>query len=202
MDQHGTFLEPGPKTEGSEKLFADSLAGDGYVANYLRLWARRPEVFDGYVSTRGRLVEGSTLTDRDLAVLVTATASQRGDSYCSLAWGTRLSRLSDAETAADVIGGGSPSALSEREVALASWARQVVRDPNATTPSDIDALRSAGLDDQAIFDATVFIALRLAFSTVNDALGAAPDKELVDKVPAPVRDVVRYGRAPMTAPSG
>ncbi len=64
------------------------------------------------------------------------------------------------------------------------------------------ALRAAGLDDQAIFDATVFVALRLAFSTVNDALGAAPDKELVDKVPGPVRDAVRYGRTPMTDPSG
>ena len=202
MDEQGTFLGPGPQSEGSEKLFADSLAGDGYVANYLRLWARRPDVFDGYVSTRGALVEGSTLTERDLAVLVTATASQRGDSYCSLAWGTRLSRLSDAETAADLIAGGSPSELSQREAALASWARQVVRDPNATTLSDVNLLRAVGLDDQAIFDATVFIALRLAFSTVNDALGAAPDKELVEKVPAPVRDAVRYGRAPMTAPSG
>ena len=40
-------------------------------------------------------------------MLVTATASQRGDSYCSLAWGTRLARLTDADAAADVIGGGA-----------------------------------------------------------------------------------------------
>ncbi len=100
-----------------------------------------------------------------------------------------------------MIGGGAPDALSDREVALASWARQVVRDPNATTPSDIAALHDAGLDDQAIFDATAFIAFRLAFSTVNDALGAAPDKELVDKVPVPVRNAVRYGRTPLTTPS-
>ena len=202
MGNPGMFLDPPPQSEAVDTLFAEALEGDGYVANYLRLWAWRPDVFSAYVDARGGLVQGSALTERDLAVLVTATASQRGDSYCSLAWGTRLARLSDAETAADVIGGGSPEALSEREAALVSWARQVVRDPNATTPSDVAALRAAGLDDQAIFDATAFIAFRLAFSTVNDALGAAPDKELVDKVPPPVRDAVRYGRTPMAAPAG
>ena len=100
-----------------------------------------------------------------------------------------------------MISGETPDGLSPREAALAGWARQVVRDPNATTPEDVKSLRAAGLDDRAIFEATVFIALRLAFSTVNDALGASPDKELVDKVPAAVREAVTYGRRPMTSPS-
>lgn len=201
MGNAGMFLDPPPKSDAADTLFSEALAGDGYVANYLRAWAWRPDVFTAYVDTRSALVQGSSLTERDLAVLVTATAAQRGDSYCSLAWGTRLARLTGADAAAEVIGGGMPDALSPREAALASWARQVVRDPNATTPSDVEALRAAGVDDQAIFDATTFVALRLAFSTVNDALGAAPDKELVDKVPEPVRDAVRYGRTPMTAPA-
>jgi len=201
MGNPGMFLGPPPKGEAADALFADELASDGYIANYLRVWAWRPDVFASYVAARAELVKGSALTERDLAVLVTATASQLGDSYCSLAWGTRLARLSDGDTAAMVIAGEVPPALSAREAALASWARQVVRDPNGTTPSDVAALRAAGLDDQAIFDATAFIAFRLAFSTVNDALGAAPDKELVDKVPGPVRDAVRYGRTPMTTPS-
>jgi alkylhydroperoxidase/carboxymuconolactone decarboxylase family protein YurZ len=33
-------------------------------------------------------------------------------------------------------------------------------------------------EDEEIFDATVFVAFRLAFSTVNDALGARPDLQL------------------------
>jgi uncharacterized peroxidase-related enzyme len=195
------FLGPPPPSEGADAMFAEELANDGYVANFMRLWAWRPDVFSSYVLARGGLVEASSLTDRDLAVLVTSTASQRGDSYCSLAWGTRLSRLSDERTAARVITGETPAELSPREAALASWARQVVRDPNATTAADVDALRTVGLDDRAIFEATVFIALRLAFATVNDALGASPDKQLVDKVPAAVREAVTYGRRPMTAPS-
>lgn len=34
----------------------------------------------------------------------------------------------------------------------------------------------------------------LAFSTVNDALGALPDRALADGLPAQVRDAVRFGR--------
>jgi hypothetical protein len=34
----------------------------------------------------------------------------------------------------------------------------------------------------------------LAFSTVNDALGARPDWELAAAAPAAVRDAVGYGR--------
>jgi hypothetical protein len=41
---------------------------------------------------------------------------------------------------------------------------------------------------------TTFVALRLAFSTVNDALGAAPDAALRRSVPGPVQDAVTFGR--------
>ncbi|MEV6898209.1 hypothetical protein [Amycolatopsis sp. NPDC051372] len=60
-------------------------------------------------------------------------------------------------------------------------------DPNATTAEDAAALRAAGLDDREIFESTTWIAPRLTFATVNDALGAAPDPELRAKVPAAVR---------------
>ena len=81
-----------------------------------------------------------------------------------------------------------------REDALVRWCRQVVRDPNATTEADVDSLRQAGLDDREIFEATAFIAFRLAFSTINDALGARPDAQLAEKAPRLVREAVTFGR--------
>jgi alkylhydroperoxidase family enzyme len=77
---------------------------------------------------------------------------------------------------------------------MAAWARKVVRDPNATTPADIQELRDAGLGDDQIFAITAFVALRLAFSTINDALGAQPDAQLAESLPAEVRQAVTYGR--------
>ena len=77
---------------------------------------------------------------------------------------------------------------------MAAWARKVARDPNATKPADIQALRDCGLDDGQIFAITAFVALRLAFSTINDSLGAQPDAQLAQSLPREVREAVTYGR--------
>ena len=74
---------------------------------------------------------------------MTAAASALGDSYCSLAWGGKLGKASDAAVAAGVLN-GSDAGLTDQEKAMAAWARKVARDPNATTPSDIQALRDSG----------------------------------------------------------
>jgi alkylhydroperoxidase family enzyme len=89
---------------------------------------------------------------------------------------------------------GDDSVLDEGEQALARWARQLARDPNGTTPEDVQALRDAGFDDAAILALTHYVALRLAFSTVNDALGAKPDHALADDVAPEVRAAVTWGR--------
>ena len=201
MSDQAMFLGEPPESEAADAAFDEDRAADGYVNNLTRLWCWRPDVYSSFVVLRTSLADASALTDRDRAVLVTATAAERSDSYCSLAWGARLAKLSDDTAAAQVIAGVPAPALSDREAALADWARQVVRDPNATTDGHIARLRGVGLGDREIFEATAFVAFRLAFSTINDALGAAPDKQLADAAPARVRAAVSYGRPPFPVPS-
>jgi uncharacterized peroxidase-related enzyme len=195
------FLQDPPHSEEVESEYAADREEDGYVNNATRLWSWRPGLFDAFFAVRAELMESSALTDRDWAILVTATVSQWKDSYCAFAWGPRLAKLSDAQTAAQVLSGSPAPALSEREAALAEWARKVVRDPNATTSEDVARLREVGLGDREIFEATAFIAFRLALATVNDALGAAPDKQLADAAPEQIRRAVTYGRTPSAEPS-
>ncbi len=187
------LTEPGTTPE-TTAMYDHDVADRGWVMNLTRAWAWRPDLFDSFVGTRSLSVAGTGLTDRDVAVLVAATASARGDSYCSLAWGAKLAALSSPESAAGVLGGASPEGLSEREHALADWARHAVTDPSTTTAEEVQRLRAAGLNDRDILSATVFLAMRLAFSTVNNALGVLPDARLRDDAPAPVADVVAYGR--------
>ncbi len=194
-DRHN-FLDEAPPTEAREVSYAEDRESDGYVWNATRLWSWRPDFESGFGELRACLAEDSALTDREKAILHSTAASARKDSYCSLAWGQRLAKLIDDETAAQVLADASPTGLSEREAALTEWARQVVRDSNATTPEDVERLREAGLTDREIFEATALVALRLAFSTINGALGAAPDKQLADAAPEPVRAAVDYGRLP------
>jgi SAM-dependent methyltransferase/alkylhydroperoxidase family enzyme len=189
------FLAAPPQTPEAQRLFEDDLEGGGYVTNVSRLWANLPPALHGLSDLMAETTSAGSLTPRQQAVLVTATAAAVGDAYCSMAWGKRLAEEVSPGVAAAVIHGGEEG-LDDGDTALAHWARLVARDPNAITDDDVQALRRVGFDDVQIFAITAFVALRLAFATVNDALGAVPDRALSDALPEPVRSAVAFGRLP------
>ncbi|MDF2463883.1 MAG: hypothetical protein K0Q43_2118 [Ramlibacter sp.] len=189
------LLQTPPESEGATRLFQEDIASRGHVMNLSRAWAWRPDVADSFLALRTLLTSNSSLTARERAVLVCSAASSLGDAYCSLAWGTMLASASDGATAAAILQASDAADLAPREMALARWARQVVNDPNGTAAKDVESLRAAGLSDKEIFEATVFVAFRLAFSTVNDALGVNPDWQVAQGAPPEVREAVTYGRA-------
>ncbi len=189
----GSFLPEPPVSAQVQALYDEDLEDDGYVSNGSRLWAHQPGTLSQLFGLMSEAFTPSGLTFRQRAILVTAAASAFGDSYCSLAWGRKLGNVADAAIAAGVLN-ASDGGLTGQEKAMAGWARKVARDPNATTPSDIQALRDSGLDDGQIFAITAFVALRLAFSTINDSLGAQPDAQLARSLPQQVREAVTYGR--------
>ncbi|NEK60164.1 hypothetical protein GCU56_20100 [Geodermatophilus sabuli] len=158
-----------------------------------RVWAHQPALHDGLFALLQQTVAAAGLTSRQRGVLVAACAAARGDAYCALAWGGRLAQAAGADVAAGVLR-GEDDGLDDAERALARWARCVVGDPNGTTAADVADLRAAGFDDGRIVALTAFVALRLAFSSVNDALGAAPDRQLAEGLPPQVVDAVRFGR--------
>jgi alkylhydroperoxidase family enzyme len=117
-----------------------------------------------------------------------------GDPSCSIAWSTKLAASHGVNAVTKVLRGADPENATGREIALRGWAAKIVDDPNAIEAADVEKLRTAGLSDREILEATVHVAFRLAFSTVNDALGALPDHQLVDAAPAEIRAAVSYGR--------
>ena len=188
------FLSAAKPTPRADRLFEEDNAGVGYVTNSSRLWARMPTALDALFDLQRQAVDAGRLTFRQRGILVTACASALGDSYCSLAWGGRLATDAGTDVAASVLR-GDDEGLNTSERALARWARKIVITPNETSPADVADLRRAGFDDDQIFAITMFVALRLAFSTVNDALGIQPDKALAAALPRPIRDAVTFGRA-------
>ena len=181
--------------EHVERMYATDLRAQGYVANQTRVWAHSPESLAALSYALTMAVEKAGVDVRQRALLVTSTAATMGDAYCSLAFGSKLAASAGAKVAAAAVS-GDDDALPERDRALARWARQVTRDPNGTRPEDVERLRAAGYDDEQVFAITLFVALRIAFSTVNDALGAEPDQALLERAPQALRDSVRFGRMP------
>ena len=196
----GSFLAEPTVTAEAQELYDGDLAESGYVWNVTRLWAHQPDTVKQLFALMSQAFRRSGLSFRQRGILVVSAAAALGDSYCTLAWSEKLGQAEDAALVAAVLD-GSGTGLTDQEKALAAWARKVARNPNATTPADVQALRDAGLGDGQIFAITAFVALRLAFSTINDSLGAQPDAELAQSLPREVREAVTYGRSVAQAPA-
>ncbi|MGC1238232.1 MAG: methyltransferase domain-containing protein [Acidimicrobiales bacterium] len=187
------FLQMPKVSEAAQRMFDEDVDDYGFVMNASRLWAYAPEVCERLFELLGSVTKLGSLNLRQRGILVAATASTLGDAYCSLAWGSKLAHETSATIAGNVLR-GVDEGLDDSEKALATWARRVVSDPNRVTEMNVDELRNVGFTDTQIFAITVFVAGRLAFSTINDALGAQPDYELLEGVAREVRDAVTFGR--------
>lgn len=129
------FLGVPEATAEARTMFDEDIAELGYVMNVSRLWAYQPATVTGLFALLSQVNSGERLSLRQRSILVTACASAFGDSYCSLAWGSKLAKASDPQTAARVVH-GADDGLSTGERAMAGWARKVARDPNGTTAAD------------------------------------------------------------------
>lgn len=195
----GMFLNEPPESRQAKALYESDQSDEGFVMNCTRLWAWRPDFAGAFADLRQLLTDETSLSTREREVLVCATVRALGDSYCALAWGGKLARSSNPDVAARLLRSGACWGLTKREKELAHWAELVTTNPNATSKADVDALRNAGFNEREIFEATAWVALRMAFCTINDALGAQPDAKLAARVPEAVRKVVGFGRAVASA---
>jgi hypothetical protein len=127
------FLEEPPISPQAQALYDEDVKDSGYIWNVSRLWAFQPDTVERLFELMSQAFKPSGLDFRQRGILVTAAASTLGDSYCSLAWGGKLSGASDPTLAAGVLN-GTDTGLTDQEKAMASWARKIVKDPNATTP--------------------------------------------------------------------
>lgn len=65
--------------------------------------------------------------------------------------------------------------LSSVDLALCDYAAKLTHTPSQMSPADLDLLRSHGLDDRAIHDATQVISYFNYINRIADALGVEPE---------------------------
>ena len=203
----GFLADPASSPE-QQGMYDEDLEEDGFVWDLTRQWAHHPSLLDGLMDLTVAAAEAAGLSMRERAMLVLGQAATREDSYCSVAWARKLTNWADADIALTVLTAATASAattdevdaastaLTQRERALLGWARRVAADPNAIHEDDLAPLRRAGFDEAQILALTAFTALRIAVSTTNDALGATPDRALVDSLHPDLQSLISWGRQP------
>jgi uncharacterized peroxidase-related enzyme len=144
----------------------------GYVPNYATVFCHRPELM---ASWAGLLAGIRRCVDPRRFELVTlAVALALRNSYCSLAHGKALAKLSTRELVC-AIASDDADVLSPLERAIVSYARKVASDAASVSEADIALLREQGLTEAEIFDIAATAAARAFFAKLLDALGVQAD---------------------------
>jgi len=194
---HIPLVPDGATGDGARLLDADR-AGDGYVHNYSRLFARRPAVYDAWTQLGGSIKAGMELRRYELATV--AAARQLRSSYCTLAHGRLLSqRFLEPEEVRDLVAHRSTEAIDDLEAAVLDLAEKVAADPTSVTRADVERLLDLGATEDDVFDVVLAAAARCFFSSVLEALAVAPDPELADGLPPDLVAALTVGR-PVAAP--
>jgi uncharacterized peroxidase-related enzyme len=183
---------PGDEGEAG-RLYQADRERQGYVANYTKVFALRPEVYDAWAGLAGAIKRAMDLRRYELVTL--AAARRLRSSYCSLAHASVLrDRFYDASTVRAIAEDHRRAGLEPVDVAVMDFAEKVAADATSITAADVDALRRHGLDDEDVLSVALAAAARCFFSKVLDAMGAEPDREYRASVESDLRDVLTVGR--------
>ncbi len=127
----------------------------GTVDNVMKVHSLNVETLRTHFEMYAAAMHQPSPLSRAERELVAVTVSRlNGCRYCLAHHRAGLERLLPAErrAVADAVARGKPTALTEREAALLDFATKLTSTPALMSPSDVAALRSAGLDDRAILD--------------------------------------------------
>lgn len=145
----------------------------GYVANYTKVFARRPAVYEAWRALNAAVKESMDPRRYELATL--AAARRLGSSYCSLAHGRVLVEQFDGVREVRALTGAADEDLDPVDAAVVRLAEKVAGGAAEMTEPDLAELRGLGLADDDILDVVLAAAARCFFSTVLDATGTEPD---------------------------
>lgn len=184
-----------PESEATgevEDMYAEDLAGDGYVWNLTRVFAHRPAVYRGWEGLNRAI--RSTMDLRRYELVTLAAARRLKSSYCALAHGKVLAtRFLEPSIVRDIALGVAVDTLDEADRAVMALADKVVADATSVNQADIDRLRRLGLTDGEIFEVVAAAAARCYFSKTLDALGVEPDQAYLELDPE-LREALTVGR--------
>lgn len=184
-------------TEAAAAARAVEAAQRGYVPNYSRVLAHRPEVYAAWAGLNGAIKASTSQRRYELATL--AAALRLRSSYCALAHGQVLAeRVLDPGTVRDAARSTDAAGLDDVDRAVMRLADRVAGGAADMRPEHLDELRALGLDDAEILDVVLTAAARCFFSTVLDAVGVEPDAAFADLEPD-LRDALTVGRPIATA---
>jgi uncharacterized peroxidase-related enzyme len=190
------FVRPTPEQEQREAMtgtFDEDRAGWGFLPNFARTFALRPDVYRAWQQLNATI--RSTMDPRRFELATLGAAAALRCSYCTLAHGRVLAeRFLPTEDVIRLVADPATAPLSPTEHAVVALAEKVARHAERISEDDVDDLRALGLTDEEIFDVVLAAAARCFFAKALDGTGTAPDAAFRQQLPPDLLDVLTVGR--------
>jgi len=160
-------------------LQRDSAERLGFVRSFLRLpfGAGRLSLYQGYLDRLMRAPDGLLPPlERELLALVTSVENRC--EVCILSHATALRKYGmDPDVVDTMTLAWRRAPLSRRHLALANFASRLTLAPADVDETLLEGLRSAGLDEAAIFEAVQVVAIYNSNNRINNAVGMVPNPQ-------------------------
>lgn len=177
------------------ELYAAQKNQNGFVMAAMRCWTARPDLLPIYQEFYDKIRAGFSLSQRDWRLITLIAAKHVPSTYCSLVYGRQLiAELGSKEAVLAVQRDFRSAGLSDRDVAMLSYAEKISRDASRVTEKDVEHLRFAGFSDIQICDIALCACFRCFVSRFFDAVGASPEP-LFAEVDADFRDAMTVGKS-------
>jgi uncharacterized peroxidase-related enzyme len=173
-------LAPPPASPATDEVFGRSRQRLGYIRNTQYVLAQLPALLQAQDAlSRALTVEfeaGLSHQERELIALVVSVENRCEP--CVFGHAAKLREITgDPLWVGKVEVNYRRADLSPRERAIADYALQITRAPEAIEPAALDRLREVGLSETEIIEAATIAAYFNFSNRVNSALGVVPNAE-------------------------
>lgn len=150
----------------------------GEIPAFPRMLANKPALLKAAVGQFGEVMFGGDLDPMLKQLAFVVVSQQNASAYCAATHGEQLaSGLGLSASQVTEIAAGDDSALTERQRAVAAFARRVASDSSAVSAADLETLRAVGFDEVDVVELVAATAQANFANTVADATGITPDDE-------------------------
>ena len=143
------------------ELYQAQKAQNGFVMSAIQCWTARADLLPIYQDFSNNIRAGFSLSPRDWRLITFIAAKHVPSTYCSHVYGKQLIADFGSKTAVLAVQRDYHSAgLSDRDVAMLSYAETISKDASQVTLDHIERLRSLGFTDVQICDIALCAAFR------------------------------------------
>jgi uncharacterized peroxidase-related enzyme len=156
-----SFLEPVSEEQASpplKQLYERIREDYDFLPNYFQALGRSPACIEGHLALAGAILEDGALSRKVKEQLGMVVSGLNTSSYCIAVHMELLRRMGVEKPLSRKLAVDYPSApASEKEQALYRFADKLTRNPADFSRDDIEALKRAGWDEPAIFEAVLAV---------------------------------------------